>query len=264
MVHGSETGPAPGAKRDFRLFKRVDPVYTRGFMRGDSLGGTPPFYMETHMAGEIPDLHAQERTGTGKGAARATRREGMVPGIVFGGEKDPLPIKIPFNELLKKLRAGRFRSTLFNLKVDGHDDVRVICRDVQRDVVKDLPKHLDLMRLRRTTKINLFIPVEFVNEDEAPGLRKGGVLTVVRGEVELMVTAGDIPEKVTVDLTGLGIGDSVTISQVTLPEGAKPTIARDFIICSISAPSALRSDDEDGEAGTEVEAIHEVSGGDED
>ena len=197
------------------------------------------------MAGEIPDLHALERAGTGKGAARAARRDGMVPGIVFGGDVDPLPINIPFNKLLKMLKAGRFKSTLFNLKVDGHDDVRVICRDVQRDVVKDLPTHLDLMRLRRNTKINLFIPVEFVNEDEAPGLRKGGVLTVVRNEIELLVTAGDIPEKVEVDLTGLDINDTVTISNVTLPQGAKPVIDRDFMICNVSAPSALKADDED-------------------
>ena len=201
------------------------------------------------MAGEIPDLHAQERAGTGKGAARAARRAGMVPGIVFGGDNDPLPINIPFNKLLKMLKAGRFKSTLFNLKVDGHEDVRVICRDVQRDVVKDLPTHLDLMRLRRTTKINLFIPVEFINEEEAPGMRKGGVLTVVRNEVELIVTAGDIPEKIEVDLTGLDINDTVTISNVTLPAGAKPTIDRDFVICNISAPSALKSgDDEEDEA----------------
>ena len=132
------------------------------------------------MAGEIPDLVAQERTGTGKGAARQARRDGMVPGIVFGGDKDPLPIQIPFNELFKRLKAGRFKSTLWNLKVDGHEDVRVICRDVQRDIVKDLPTHLDLMRLRRTTKIALFIPVEFINEDEAPGIKKGGVLTATR------------------------------------------------------------------------------------
>jgi len=199
------------------------------------------------MAGEIPDLHAQERTGTGKGAARAARRDGMVPGIVFGGDVDPLPINIPFNVLLKKLKAGRFKSTLFNLKVDGHDDVRVICRDVQRDVVKDLPTHLDLMRLRRNTKINLFIPVEFINEEEAPGLRKGGVLTVIRNEVELLVTAGDIPEKVEVDLSGLDINDTVTISNVTLPQGSKAVIDRDFMICNISAPSALKADDDEGE-----------------
>ena len=122
--------------------------------------------------------------------------------------------------------------------------MRVICRDVQRDVVKDLPTHLDLMRLRRTTKINLFIPVEFVGEDDCPGIRKGGVLTVIRNEIEHLVTAGDIPEKVTVSLDGLDVGDNVTISQVELPEGSKPTIDRDFVICNIYAPSALKSSDD--------------------
>ena len=207
------------------------------------------------MAGEIPDLVALERSGTGKGAARQARRDGMVPGIVFGGDTDPLPINIPFNALIKRLRAGRFKSTLFNLKVEGHDDVRVICRDVQRDVVKDLPTHVDFMRLRRTTKINLFIPVEFVNEAAAPGLKRGGVLTVVRPEVELVVTAGDIPEKITVDLTGMQIGDVATISKVDLPSGAKPTIDRDFVIANISAPSGLRSAEaEEGEEGAEEAA----------
>ena len=208
------------------------------------------------MAGEIPDLVAQERTGTGKGAARQARRAGMVPGVVFGGEKDPLPINISFNALMKRLKAGRFRSTLFNLKVEGHEDVRVICRDVQRDVVKDLPVHVDFMRLRRTTRVALFIPVEFTGHKDCPGLRKGGVVTVVRPEVELTVTAGDIPDHITVDLSGLNIGDVITISDVTLPAGAKPTIDRDFVIANIAAPSGLRSagsDDEDeaGEGGDE-------------
>ncbi|MGV6803876.1 MAG: 50S ribosomal protein L25/general stress protein Ctc [Ruegeria sp.] len=212
------------------------------------------------MAGEIPDLVALERTGTGKGAARQARRDGMVPGIVFGGDKEPLPIQIPFNELFKRLKAGRFKSTLWNLKVDGHEDVRVICRDVQRDVVKDLPTHLDLMRLRRTTKIALFIPVEFVNEEEAPGIKKGGVLTVVRPEVELVCTAGEIPEKITVDLTGMEINDVVTISSVDLPSGTKPTIDRDFVIANVSAPTGLSSsEDEDADevevAADEVEVV---------
>ena len=206
------------------------------------------------MAGEIPDLEALERTGTGKGAARQARRDGMVPGIVFGGDNDPLPINIPFNVLLKRLKQGRFKSTLFNMKVDGHDDVRVICRDVQRDVVKDLPTHVDFMRLRRTSKINLFIPVEFLNEEAAPGLKKGGVLNAVRPEVELIVTAGDIPEKLTVDLTGLEIGDTITISNITLPTGSKPTIDRDFVIANISAPSGLRSSEGEDEDGDEAEA----------
>src|SRR6056297_430070 len=203
--------------------------------------------MENNMAGEIPDLHAQERTGTGKGAARAVRRAHMVPGIVFGGDVDPLPIQIPYNVLIKRLKDGRFKSTLFNLKVDGHDDVRVICRDVQRDVVKDLPTHLDLMRLRRTSKINLFLSVEFINEDDCPALRKGGVLTVIRNEIEVVVTAGDIPESIVVDLSKMeNIGDNISISMVDLPEGAKPTITdRDFAICNVGAPTTLAADTDD-------------------
>lgn len=205
------------------------------------------------MAGQIPDLIATERAGTGKGAARQARRENLVPGVVYGGGAEPIAINIKFNELLKRLKAGRFLSTLFNLKIEGHEDVRVICRGVQRDVVKDLPIHLDLMRLRRTSRVNLFIPVEFINDEAAPGIKRGGVLTVVRPEVELEVTAGDIPEKITVDLAGLNIGDIVHISDVTLPEGSKPTITgRDFVIANISAPSGLRSAEaEEGEEAAE-------------
>ncbi|MBO6790611.1 MAG: 50S ribosomal protein L25/general stress protein Ctc [Dinoroseobacter sp.] len=206
------------------------------------------------MAGEIPDLIAEAREGTGKGAARTARRNGMVPGVVYGGGVDPQPIQIKFNELFKKLKAGRFMSTLFNLKVEGQEDVRVICRSVQRDVVKDLPTHLDLMRLRRTSKVNLFIPVEFVNEETAPGIKKGGVLTVVRPEVELRVTAGEIPDHITVDLSGLEVGDTVTISSVDLPSGAKPTIDRDFVIANISAPSGLRSSENEEDDGDEADA----------
>jgi large subunit ribosomal protein L25 len=212
------------------------------------------------MADEIPNLVASARAGTGKGAARQARRDNMVPGVVYGGGVDPLAIEVPFNELLKRLKAGRFLSTLFNLQVEGQEDVRVICRDVQRDVVKDLPIHFDLMRLRRTSKINLFIPVEFINEDAAPGIKRGGMLTVVRPEVELVVTAGDIPEKITVDLTGLQIGDTVTISSVDLPTGAKPTIDRDFVIANIAAPKGLGSDDADEPDAAEAsETVDEVA-----
>ena len=134
----------------------------------------------------------------------------------------------------------------------------MICRNVQRDVLKDLPTHLDLMRLRRTSKVNLFIPVEFVNEEDAPGMKKGGVLTVVRQEVELRVTAGDIPEKLTIDLAGKDIGDTLTISAITLPEGSKATIDRDFVIANISAPSGLKSAGvEDDEPEAEAPATEE-------
>ncbi|EIE49088.1 50S ribosomal protein L25/general stress protein Ctc [Salipiger aestuarii] len=205
------------------------------------------------MAGEIPDLEVLERSGTGKGAARQARRDGMVPGILFGGEGDPLAIQMPFNVLLKRLKAGRFKSTLFNLKMEGKDDVRVICRDVQRDVVKDLPTHFDLMRLRRTSRIALYIHVDFINEDKAPGIKKGGVLTIVRQEVELNVLAGDIPDHITVDLEGKDIGDVIHISDVVLPEGARPTIDRDFVIANISAPRGLKAaaDDEPEETAEE-------------
>jgi len=205
------------------------------------------------MAGELPDLHAHVRTGTGKGAARQARRDGMVPGIVYGGGKDPIAINMPFNALLKRLKQGRFLSTLFNLKVEGEEDVRVICRNVQRDVVKDLPTHVDLMRLRRTSRINLFIHVTFINHDAAPGLKRGGVLTVVRPEVELEVLAGDIPNHVTVDLAGRQIGDVIHIGDIALPEGAKPTVQRNFVVANISAPSGLRSDDNAGDGEDDAE-----------
>jgi large subunit ribosomal protein L25 len=203
------------------------------------------------MAKEIPDLVAEARAGTGKGAARQARREGKVPGIVYGDGKDPQPIQIEFNSLLTKLRAGRFLSTLWNLKIDGQDDVRVVCRGVQRDVVKDLPTHIDFMRLHRNTRVNLFIHVTFEGHEESPGLKRGGTLVVVRPEVELVVTASDIPDHITVDLTGREIGDSIHINDITLPAGVKPTIDRNFVIANIAAPSGLRSE-ENEEAAAEA------------
>ncbi|MBC6442855.1 MAG: 50S ribosomal protein L25/general stress protein Ctc [Rhodobacteraceae bacterium] len=201
------------------------------------------------MAG-MPNINATLRTGTGKGAARQARRDGLVPGVVYGGGENPVTINVRFNELFRQLKEGRFLSTLFNLRIDGQEDVRVICRGVQRDVAKDLPMHLDLMRLRRTSRVNLFIPVEFIGTEHAPGIRRGGVLTAIRTEVELKVTAGNIPEKIAVDVSALDIGDNVSISDVTLPEGTRPMITdRDFVIANISAPSGLKSaESEDGDA----------------
>ena len=189
------------------------------------------------MAREILDLHAEARTGTGKGAARQSRRDGFVPGIVYGDNVAPLAIKIPYNALLKRLKAGRFLSSLFNLKVEGHEDVHVICRAVQRDVVKDLPTHIDLMRLHDENRINLFIHVTFINHEASPGLKKGGTLTVVRNDVELNVLAGDIPDHITVDLTGRKIGDVIHINDVVLPEGTKASIDRNFVIANVAAPA---------------------------
>jgi large subunit ribosomal protein L25 len=210
------------------------------------------------MADQIPDLNATARSGTGKGAARKARREGLVPGVVYGGGQDPQAINVKYNVLFKMVKAGRFLSTLFNLKIEGQEDVRVICRNVQRHIVKDLPTHLDLMRLRRSSRVNLFIPVEFINQEDSPGLKRGGVLTVIRTEVELKVTASDIPEKLIANLDGLDIGDGITISNIEMPAGSRPMITdRDFVIANISAPSALKSSDEEEEIVESEENIDE-------
>lgn len=216
------------------------------------------------MAGKIPDLEATARTGTGKGAARSARREGMVPGVVYGGGADPVAINLEFNKLLTRLRKGRFLATLFNLKVDGMDDVRVICRSVQRDVVKDLPIHVDFMRLRQTSKVNLFINVNFINEDKAPYKPAGGMLTVNRNEIELRVTANNIPESIDIDLSEAQIGDVITSSSIAWPDGSKPVIDREFTIAAISAPKTIAADDEDDAADeADAEAPAEEEGGEE-
>lgn len=207
---------------------------------------------------DLLGLTVSVRDGVGKGAARAARRANMVPGVVYGNGEDPVSIQVDFHVLLKMLKAGKFMSTLINLTMDGSDQ-RVICRGVQRDVVKDMPIHIDFLRLSRKSRINLNIPVEFVNESDCPGLTKGGVLTVVRNEVEMKVTAGDIPDTLTVDLTGLEVGDVVHMSDITLPEGARAMITdRDFVIANIAAPSSLKSADDGDEDGEETETDAEA------
>ncbi len=207
-------------------------------------------------------LNATVRVGKGKGAARAARREELVPGIMYGGGEKPLAINVKFNELFKMLKAGGFLSTLLTLKVGGNDE-RVICRGVQRDVVKDRPIHVDFLRLSATSRINLFIPVEFLNEEECPGLKKGGTLVVVRNEVELKVTAGDIPDVLVVDLAEKEIGDVVHFSEIDLPKGTRAMITdRDFVIANIAAPRAAIEEEDDvvateGEEGAETPEAEE-------
>ena len=200
---------------------------------------------------ETPVLEAVAREGVGKGAARQTRREGFVPGVIYGGGKEPQTIAVKFNVLLKELKAGRFLSKLINVKVDGKDN-KVVCRGVQRDVVKDLPTHIDFMRLTDRTRIALHIPIEYLNREKSPGLKRGGVLTEVRHDLELFVTAGKIPEKVTIDLEGAEINDTIHISNVKLPAGTSPVITdRDFAIANIQAPSGLRSEENEGDEAEE-------------
>ena len=204
-------------------------------------------------------LNATIRKGTGKGAARSARRQNLVPGVIYGANQEPQPINVKLNELLKLLKAGKFKSTLINLTSDGKSE-KVICRNVQRNVVNDLPTHIDFMRLSDTSSINLFIPVNFENQTTCPGIRRGGVLTVVRPDVELIVPALNIPEQLTVDLNNFELGDTIHISAINLPEGTKATITgRDFVIANIQAPSGLKSSDNDSaeEVAEELEEVKE-------
>ena len=204
-------------------------------------------------------LQVEARNETGKGAARALRKNNQVPGIIYGGEKDPQAIKVKFNELLRLLKKGRFMSTLIDLGLDDKKE-QVICRGVQKDVVKDLPTHIDFMRLSENASINLFIPIRFDNQNICPGIKKGGVLTVVRPEVELIVNAKDIPSELVVDLIDFEIGDTINISNIALPTGATTTITgRDFVIANIQAPSGLRSAEDEVEEGTEEDVTEEAS-----
>ena len=204
-------------------------------------------------------LQVEARDKMGKGAARALRKNNQVPGIIYGGGKDPQAIKVKFNELLRLLKKGRFMSTLIDLGLDDKKE-QVICRGVQKDVVKDLPTHIDFMRLSENASINLFIPIRFDNQNICPGIKKGGVLTVVRPEVELIVSAKDIPSELVVDLIDFEIGDTINISNIALPKGATTTITgRDFVIANIQAPSGLRSAEDEVEEGTEEDVTEEAS-----
>ena len=198
------------------------------------------------MANEIIELLAVARTGTGKGAARQARRDGMVPGVIYGDNKEPVAINVPYNYLLKRLKAGRFLQTRFALTVEGQEPVTVVCRGVQRDVVKDLPVHIDFMRLHDASRINLYIPVEFVNADKAPGIKKGGTLNVETPELLLEVTASAIPEKIVIDLEGKQVADVISITDVVLPNGEKAIFDRPYTVASIAAPTglAVASDEE--------------------
>ncbi|MCI4661929.1 MAG: 50S ribosomal protein L25/general stress protein Ctc [Neomegalonema sp.] len=200
---------------------------------------------------EINTLPATPRERVGKGAARAARRDGDIPAVIYGGNQEPISINIRQNVLLKALKRGKFLSSLLDIEL-GDEKIRVVPRDVQRHVVKDMPMHVDFLRLSENSRINLFIPVEFINHSAAPGIKKGGMLNIVRHDVELKVRAGDIPEKLVCDLTGYNIGDSIHISAIKLPEGTSPVIAdRDFTVATVAAPSGLAAGGDEEEEGGE-------------
>jgi large subunit ribosomal protein L25 len=209
------------------------------------------------------NITAASRDRAGKGAARAIRREGRVPGVIYGDKKDPQLVTLEYRELMKQVQTGRFLSTLVDIDVDG-TKVRAIPRDLQFDPVRDFIIHVDFLRLGKGAKIAVMVPVQFINEDDAPGLKRGGVLNVVRHEVEVYCPADSIPEQFELDLAGLDIGDGLHAANVTLPEGMTFTITdRDFTIATIAAPSGGASDaDEEAEGAEEAQGGDEAEGGD--
>jgi large subunit ribosomal protein L25 len=187
---------------------------------------------------EALELKAWTRARTGKGGARASRREGRIPGILYGDKATPQTIDVDYKAINTQLHTGHFQSTIFMLDLDGAK-TRVIPRQVQLDPIRDFPIHVDFMRVGEHSLVTVEVPVRFLNEVASPGIKRGGVLNVVRHEIQVRCPADAIPEHFDVDLTGLEIGDSVHISAIALPEGVKPTTTeRDFTVATIVGRSA--------------------------
>ncbi|MBO9422273.1 50S ribosomal protein L25/general stress protein Ctc [Labrenzia sp. R4_2] len=198
------------------------------------------------------ELKASARDRVGKGAARALRREGLLPAVIYGDKKPALPITIPVKETTLTLHKGGFLINIGTIDIDGEKH-QVIAKDFQLHPVRDDVLHVDFLRVSGNTTLTVDIPVTFINEETCPGLKKGGMLNVVRHTVELIVPANAIPETLVFDLAKVEIGDTLHISATTLPEGAQPTITdRDFTVATLAAPGGgVQDDDEEAEGGEE-------------
>jgi large subunit ribosomal protein L25 len=191
---------------------------------------------------EIITLSAELRALAGKGPARATRRAGRIPGIVYGAGREPMPISLEPRELSRALARRGFFATLIDLQVNGSVE-RALPREVQYHPVTDKPLHVDFMRVAATSRVTVTVPAVFTNQEQSIGLRRGGILNIVRHGIEMNCPVDGIPDHIVVSLEGLDIGDSVHISAVAIPEGCRPTITgRDFTIASIAASSAVREE----------------------
>lgn len=210
------------------------------------------------MSGSV-SLKASVRERVGKGAARAVRREGRVPAVIYGDNKAPETISLDYVEVLKELNTGHFLSTVYDLDVDGNSS-QVLARDCQVDPVKDQPIHIDFLRVGKGTVVSVQVPVVFTNEEASPGLKEGGVLNIVRHELDLTCSPAKIPDEISIDVGSLNVGDSIHISDITLPEGVTSTITdRDFTIATVAAAAVVESDD-DAEDEADDAAAEEAEG----
>ncbi|MFC3099497.1 50S ribosomal protein L25/general stress protein Ctc [Altererythrobacter lauratis] len=188
-------------------------------------------------------LPAELRERAGKGASRALRREGRVPAVIYGGKEEPTTIHVEEKLLMKQLMTGHFMNSLIMIELDGKT-IRTQAKDVTLHPVTDRPVHADFLRLAKDAKVDVQVPVVFINEEKSPGLKRGAVLNIVRHELELICDADTIPSEIQIDVTGLDVGDSIHISNVTLPKGSASAITdRDFTIATVVAPSGLKSQD---------------------
>ena len=191
---------------------------------------------------EIISLSAEPRLRAGKGATRATRRGGRVPGIVYGDKQEPVLISLEPRELARALAKPGFFATLADISLDGTTH-RTLPRDVQYHPISDAAMHVDFMRVAAGAQVTVTVPVAFINHERSVGLRRGGILNIVRHGIEMSCSVDNIPDRVVVDLDGLDIGDSIHIAAVEMPEGARPAIhQRDFTIASIAASSAVKEE----------------------
>ena len=205
---------------------------------------------------DMTTISASERERVGKGSARAARRAGLVPAVIYGDKKDPVGITMEAREITKIVHQPGIFGRLLEIDVAGTKST-VLTRDIQFHPVSDVVMHLDFLRVSQSATVAVAVPVEFINEDKCPGIKIGGVLNVVRYEVELNCPATAIPEKITIDLEGVKIGDSIHISAIPLPEGVSPTITdRDFTVATLASPGGgvKNEDDEDAADGEEADA----------
>lgn len=207
------------------------------------------------------ELKAEARERVGKGSARELRRNGMVPAVIYGDKQTPLSIALNYKDVYYKIHGGGFMTTIATINVDGKK-IQVLPKDYQLDPVRDFPMHVDFLRVSKNTVVTVNIPVHFINEEKSVGIKRGGVLNIVRHDIEAHVPANEIPDFIEVDLAGTDLGDSIHISSVNLPKDVKPTITdRDFTIATIAAPAGLKS--EADEEAAEVEDENEEEGDEE-
>ncbi|MEO1920692.1 MAG: 50S ribosomal protein L25/general stress protein Ctc [Sphingomonadaceae bacterium] len=207
-------------------------------------------------------LPAETRERAGKGASRALRRDGRVPAVIYGGKEEPTPIHVEAKELVRLLDTGHFMNSIVEIEVGGKK-MKTLPKDVSLHPVTDRPVHADFFRLAKGAKVEVQVPVVFVNEAASPGLKKGGVLNIVRHELELVCDAEKIPSEIEIDVEGKEVGDSIHISEVTLPEGSESAITdRDFTIATLVAPSALKKAEEETDEEVDAEDVPATEQGD--